>query len=147
MFERVFRSAKFSDLTQAEDTKALISPAHDEEAAVQTQIPSRHILPELYVSLLWALSIVIALLAGAWLGSHRVGNIDQLCIKHVSQYCTESHLQAYAHSLTRNSAHGRGYRYFVQCCPVQWTFNAREYIQTKCVACGRCGVAVVRNRL
>jgi hypothetical protein len=123
MLERVFKLAKFSDLAQPEDTKALIPPAHDEEAA-QPQSPSRHVLPGLYVSLLWVLSIAIALLAGAWQGSHRLGNIDQLCIKHVSQYCTKTYLRVHVQLLTRNSTYYRGYRYFVQCGPVQWAFNA-----------------------
>ena len=89
MLERLHKYARLNDLSQAEDAKSLILPCQDqdEEAAGQLS-PSRHVLSVLYVSLLWVLSIAIALFAGAWLGSRR--NIDNLCIKHVSQYCTDA---------------------------------------------------------
>ncbi|MCJ1290036.1 hypothetical protein MMC34_001571 [Xylographa carneopallida] len=76
------KSFNFSPLPQAEDQKALISESETVEALdLSTRtIPSR--LPK---ALLFALSLPVATLLGAWLGSQWRSDVDSFCINHVSQ--------------------------------------------------------------
>ncbi|MCJ1380834.1 hypothetical protein MMC17_003943 [Xylographa soralifera] len=76
------KNIKFSPLPQAEDQKALISESNSVEAldSLSRTKPSR--LP---VALLFTLSLPIAALLGAWLGSQWFSDADSFCIEHVSQ--------------------------------------------------------------
>ena len=78
------KSIKFSPLPQAEDRKALISESESAEAldSLPRAKPSR--LP---LALLFILSLPIAALLGAWLGSQWFSDADDFCTNHVSQSC------------------------------------------------------------
>ena len=95
------KSFNFSPLPQAEDQKALISESETVEALdLSTRtIPSR--LPK---ALLFALSLPVATLLGAWLGSQWRSDVDSFCINHVSQSCKQTSRGVFAKMLMHDPA-------------------------------------------
>jgi hypothetical protein len=79
---------RFTRASQAEDCETLLTEGTDKEE-VEKSNTSPQSGPKLGLFLLWCLSLAIAFVTGMWIGSDHLADIDRLCTKHISQYCTK----------------------------------------------------------
>jgi hypothetical protein len=88
MLEHLFNKRQpFGRASQVEDCETLLTEGKDAEDLEQSNILKRSI-SKLCLSLLWFLSLAVAVVFGAWIGSGHFADVDRLCTKHISQYCT-----------------------------------------------------------
>jgi len=78
----------FGRVSQEEDCETLLREDKDAE---QLREPnnSRKSVPKLCLSLLWCLSLAVAVIIGVWIGGGHFADVDRSCTKHISQYCTK----------------------------------------------------------
>jgi hypothetical protein len=99
MLEHLFnKGRRFSSASQAEDYETLLTEDKDAEELQQPNNSGKSV-PKLFLSLLWFLSLAVAVFTGVWIGSRYFADVDRLCTKHISQYCTKHPVK---------NGHGRG---------------------------------------
>jgi hypothetical protein len=89
MLENLFnKDQRFNRASQAEDCETLLTEDRDNEEVQQSNI-SRQSLPTLCLLVLWCFSLTIAVIIGVWIGNGHFADVNRLCTKHISQYCTK----------------------------------------------------------
>jgi Mycotoxin biosynthesis protein UstYa len=80
------RHGKYHHVSEAEDSKTLMSDSSILESETYTQ-PTRRSLSPLLVAILVVVSSTLTCVLGLCIGRRFPSHLDAICIKHVSKYC------------------------------------------------------------